>query len=163
MSHCVVEGRVVWVWCIRHPQCGSQSPLPVTVAMPAGWLLCQGGLQARSVEGKAQESQGYELQWPSGKFSPATKWELALWSFSFHTVSHITSVPQPAVTLLYVRDGLTQIQLKEFLLCRNRPRCPGGSPHSSSEAFDSVALWLILCSHFSFCSRYFSKSLEWLQ
>lgn len=116
MSHCVVEGCAAWVWCIRHPQCGSQSPLPVTVAIPVGWLLCQGGLQATRVEGKAQERQGYELQWPSGKFSPVSKWELVLWSFSFHTVSHTTSVPQPAVTLLEVTDGLTPIQIKQAVL-----------------------------------------------
>lgn len=71
MSHRVVEGCADRVRCFRHPQCGSQNPLPVTVAVPVGWLLCQGGLRARSVEGKAPESQGYELQWPSGKFSPA--------------------------------------------------------------------------------------------
>lgn len=158
MSHCVVEGSVAAVWCIRHPQCGSQSPLPVTAAMPAGRLLCQRGLQARSVEGKAQESRRYELQWPSGKFSPATKWELAPRSFSFHTVSHTTPVPQPAATSLYVRDGLTQIQLKEFLLCGEEKKrekrealiAPAVAHTAAVTLFDSdiVLAFLLLCQVF---------------
>lgn len=47
-----------------------------------------------------RETQGYERLWPG--FFPAIKWELAPRSFSFHTVSHISSVSQRSVILLMV-------------------------------------------------------------
>lgn len=145
MSHCVVESCVVWVWCIRHPQCGSQSPLPVTVARPVGWLLCQRGLRARSVEGKTQGSCGYELQWPSGKFSPATKWELGLWSFSFHTVNHITSVP---FLLLPYCVCLTKCNWKVFSCSLLRKSFPEG------RFFTLIVLYLY-CLMFFFLTQVF--------
>lgn len=114
MSHCVVGAGVADV-------SDTHSRVPRALCQSL-WLCVLAGcsareaLEVRCVEGKARGSRGYELQWPSGKFSPASKWELAQWSFSIRTVSHTTSVPQPAVRSLYVPDGLTPAQLKGLLV-----------------------------------------------
>lgn len=71
MSHCVVEAGVADVSdthsMVPRARCQSLGP--------CGLAGCSAreALEVRGVEGKAQGRQGYELQWPSGKFSPASK------------------------------------------------------------------------------------------
>lgn len=115
MSHCVVGAGVADVSDTHSmvPRALCQSLWPCVLA----GCSARETLEVRGVEGKTRgRSQGYELQWPSGKFSPASKWELARWSFSICTVSHTSSVTQPAVTSPYVPDGLPQTQLKGLLV-----------------------------------------------
>lgn len=71
-----------------------------------------------------RETQGYERLWPG--FFPAIKWELAPRSFSFHTVSHISSVSQRSVILLMVSWNW----MIHFFL-RNKLYSPKGRPHNS--------------------------------
>lgn len=61
-------------------------------------------------------------------------------------MSHITPVPQPAVTLLYVRDGLTQIQLKEFLLfsLKKWASLPPVVAHTAAVELLTVLVFLLL-------------------
>lgn len=71
MSHCVVEAGVADVsdtHCMV-PRALCQSLWPCVLA----GCSAREALEVRGVEGKALGSQGYELQWPSGKFSPASK------------------------------------------------------------------------------------------
>lgn len=69
MSHCVVEAGVADVSDTHSmvPRALCQSLRPCVLA---GCSAVE-ALEVRGVEGKAQGSQGYEQQWPSGKFSPA--------------------------------------------------------------------------------------------
>lgn len=88
MSHCVVEAGVADVSDTHSmvPRALCQSLWPCVLA----GCSARETLEVRGVEGKARgRSQGYELQWPSGKFSPASKWELAQrWFFHSRCESH---------------------------------------------------------------------------